>query len=356
MSECRISTDWTYKGMRTLILENEYLRVVSLLDKGSDIIEIRYKPLDIDFMWHSPLDYRNPKMSVESCSRSDGSFLDYYGGGWQDIIPNAGSACSHRGVEWGLHGGTALMPWSCTIEKGEKQEVRAHLMVSCCCYPLSINKRLILKEGQRSFAIKEKVTNNSEQDLEFSWLQHVAFGEPFLKSASLINLAARKGVVHTPEIPGSSLPPGKEFSWPLTTDKEGKEVDLSVIPSREVRAHDLVYLTDVEDGWYALTNTEKRLGFGLVWDKGVFPHIWFWRPLGGAWNHPWFGRAWAIALEPCTSWPATGLSNQISKGTAARLEGGQSIETDVKVVIYTDFSQVKTITSEGVVEGISERT
>lgn len=352
MIGCRVSTDWTYKGMQTLILENEYLRVVSLLDKGSDIIEIRYKPLDIDFMWHSPLGYRNPTMFVESCSRSDGSFLDYYGGGWQDILPNAGSPCTHRGVEWGQHGETALIPWNCVIEKEEKQEVRARLMVNCYRYPLSVNKWLILRQGEKFFTIREKITNNSEQDLEFSWLQHVAFGEPFLKPGNVINLAAKTAVVHTPEIPNSSLPPGKEFKWPILKDKEGKEVDLSIIPKKEGRAHDLIYITNVEDGWYGLTNTKIKLGFGLVWGKRIFPHIWFWRPLGGAWDHPWFGKAWAIALEPCTSWPATGLSDQIKKGTAAKLEGGSSIETEIKVVVYTGFSEVSNITREGIVKGI----
>ena len=38
---CRISDEWTFKGMRTLILENRLLRVVILLDKGSDIIEFQ---------------------------------------------------------------------------------------------------------------------------------------------------------------------------------------------------------------------------------------------------------------------------------------------------------------------------
>ena len=40
LKDCRATTDWAFRGMRTLILENEYLRVVSLLDKGSDIMEI----------------------------------------------------------------------------------------------------------------------------------------------------------------------------------------------------------------------------------------------------------------------------------------------------------------------------
>jgi hypothetical protein len=337
--------------MHTVILENEKLRVVSLLDKGSDIIEILYKPLDIDFLWHSPLGYRNPTMFIESCRRSDGSFLDYYGGGWQDILPNAGSGCTHRGTEWGQHGETALLPWKCIIEKEEKEEVKAHLMVNCCRYPFSVDKWLTLQKEEKFFTIKEKITNNSEQDLEFSWLQHVAFGEPFLEPGSKVDVPAKKVIVHSPEILGSSLPPGKEFTWPLIKDKKGKEVDISIVPKKEVRSHDLVYILNIEDGWYALTNKSLRLGFGLVWDKKIFPHIWFWRPLGGALDHPWFGRSWAIALEPCTSWPATGLLDQIRNGTAAELKAGSSVETEMKVVVYTGFTKVSNINTKGIVKG-----
>lgn len=343
--------DWTYKGMRTLILENAYIRVVSLLDKGADIMEILYKPLDIDFMWHSPLGYRNPSMFIESCSRSDGSFLDYYGGGWQDILPNAGGPCIHRGAEWGQHGETSLMPWKCVIEKDDSIEVVAHLTVDCCRYPFSVDKWLTLRQGEKFLTIREKLTNKSEQDLEFSWLQHVAFGEPFLSPSCVINLAAETAVVHAPEIPWSSLPAGQNFSWPIAKDKKGKEVDLSRIPQKDFQAHDLVYIMGLKEGWYGLTNTEMKLGFGLVWDKSVYPYIWFWRPLGGGWDHPWFGRAWAIALEPCTSWPATGLADQIRKGTAAQLKGASSIETEIKAMIYTDLSKVTRITPGGMAEG-----
>ena len=51
---CRISDGWRYEGMQTLILENELLRVVVLVDKGSDIIEFRYKPRDLDFLFFAP--------------------------------------------------------------------------------------------------------------------------------------------------------------------------------------------------------------------------------------------------------------------------------------------------------------
>ena len=56
---CRLM-EYTYRGLRTLTLENELLRVSILADKGTDIFEFNYKPLDVDFMWRSPWGVRNP--------------------------------------------------------------------------------------------------------------------------------------------------------------------------------------------------------------------------------------------------------------------------------------------------------
>ena len=70
--------DWQYNGMRTLVLENETVRVVSLLDKGSDIIELVFKPLDVDVMWHSPIGHINPKSFTPSINTDSSSFSDVY--------------------------------------------------------------------------------------------------------------------------------------------------------------------------------------------------------------------------------------------------------------------------------------
>ena len=354
MVGCKLSMDWMFKGMRVLIMENEHFRVVILLDKGSDIIEFLYKPLDVDFMWHSPLGYKKPFSFIESCARRDGPFVDYYGGGWQDILPNAGGSCMHRGVEWGQHGETALIPWECEIEKEIPEEEIVHLSTKCYRYPLKIDKWLILRQKEKILTIKEKITNESEQSLEFSWLQHVTFGEPFLSSDCVIDLEAGTILTHTQEIPGSLLPIKAKSDWPIAKDKHGHEIDLSRIPPKEKRTHDLVYIMDLKEGWYAITNTRIKLGFGLIWDKNIFPYIWFWRPLGGAWDYPWFGRAWSVGLEPCTSWPATGLLDQIREGTAAKINANSSIETEIKVVIFNGFKQVKRLFTDGTVEGARE--
>ena len=49
-------------------MENELLRLTILVGKGTDIIELLYKPKDIDFMWISPKNF--------SSSDIKGNFLD----------------------------------------------------------------------------------------------------------------------------------------------------------------------------------------------------------------------------------------------------------------------------------------
>lgn len=77
---CRLM-EYTYEGLRALTLENARLRVSVLVDKGTDIFKFLYKPLDVDFMWRSPLGVRSPVTFVATIPRPEGAFLDYYEGG-----------------------------------------------------------------------------------------------------------------------------------------------------------------------------------------------------------------------------------------------------------------------------------
>ena len=50
----RVTDRFRLDTLRTVILENELLRVTFLVDQGCDIIELLYKPKDVDFLWRSP--------------------------------------------------------------------------------------------------------------------------------------------------------------------------------------------------------------------------------------------------------------------------------------------------------------
>ena len=136
---CRISDAWTLAGMRTLIFENELLRVVVLIDKGSDIIEFRYKPLDLDFLYFAPGGLRNPRQHTLSAP-STGPFLDYYSGGWNEILPNGGPHINYQGAELGQHGEVSLIPWEYAIVADSPQKVAARLWVRPVRTPVFLEK------------------------------------------------------------------------------------------------------------------------------------------------------------------------------------------------------------------------
>ena len=56
---CRISDAWTYRGLKTVVMENELLRISLIADKGADMFELVHKPSDTDFMWRTPWSVRN---------------------------------------------------------------------------------------------------------------------------------------------------------------------------------------------------------------------------------------------------------------------------------------------------------
>ena len=57
---CRVNDEYTYRGMRVLVMEKDILRISLLLDKGTTIYELLYKPLDLDFMFLNNQGIRNP--------------------------------------------------------------------------------------------------------------------------------------------------------------------------------------------------------------------------------------------------------------------------------------------------------
>jgi hypothetical protein len=97
----------------------------------------------------------------------------------------------------------------------------------------------------------------------------------------------------------------------------------------------------------------KGLGFGMVWDKQIFRNVWIWMVYGGLKNYPWYGRAYAVALEPWSSVPDD-LAEAVKAGTQMKLEPGEKICTSLKAIAYESDRRVSKICSEGKVKFIEE--
>ncbi|MDA4114701.1 MAG: DUF4432 family protein [Thaumarchaeota archaeon] len=326
------SLDWHYRGMKTLILENQLIRMVVLVDKGSDVTELVYKPRGVDVLWHSPTGHRSPSGTGGLIGTPDSGFMDCYGGGWQDLLPTIGSGpVELHGATFGLHGETGVLPWKARVDDEEGETVRAVLSVKGRRYPYLLEKTITLREGESRIRISEKLTNTSEQDLEFYWLQHPSFGGRFLAPGCRLELPQGSRVICS-EVNSRGRVADGESEWPIVTGRDGKVIDLSVIPSRDVIAEETTFIR-VREGRYSLVNPTLRLGVELKWDVSVFPWVWFWQNYGVP-DYPYFGKAWNVAVEPSTSLPT-----MMRRGTdtdAPLLKGGASLTTEIEVSLNPD--------------------
>ncbi|MBL8153691.1 MAG: aldose 1-epimerase [Anaerolineae bacterium] len=346
---CRISLDYTYKGMRVAYLENELLRVGVLLDKGADIFDFTYKPRDLDFMWQSPIPMQKPYVATSALP--EGAFHDYYYGGWQEVLPSAGWASQpYQGTFQGLHGEVSLLPFDARITEDSPERVSVRTSVRLYRSPLTLERTLTLERGQASLFIHEKLVNEAEADFAIMWGHHPAFGTPFMDESCVVHTPASKVEVLQYH-PNGLWEPGGDYEFPMVKNRRSGQIeDITRVLPKETRSVDVVFFKQLSEGWYGLTNQRLGVGFGMAWDHNLFKYLWMWQVYGGHTDYPWYGRTYNCALEPFTSYPPAGVANAIQNGTAHIMPPLGVIETDLVAVAY-EGQGVKRVTLAGQVSG-----
>ena len=343
---CRLM-EFTYRGLPAIALQNELLRITLLAGKGGDIFEFLYKPMDVDFMWRSPWGVRDPASFVATSHTPVSSFLDFYEGGWQDCLPTGGNPCEYSGMPFGAHGEVATIPWSYNVVEDTPEQVKVKLWVRTYRTPLYVEKSFTLKRDLAVLHVAEQITNEGRTTLPVMWGQHPALGAPFIDESCYIDLPGGR-VDATHLSPNTRFAPGVH-EWPLVPDQEGGTIDLRHVASVEADTADTVRLFGLPAGWYAVTNTRRKVGFGMAWPLEVFPALWFWQVYGGAYGAPWYGRTYNIALEPFST-PQTDLVSASADGSAHMLEPGETLGASFVAVAYSGISRVASISPEGAVQ------
>jgi hypothetical protein len=318
----RISCDYVYRGHRIAVLENESLAVTLLSDQGGSIVEFRYKPVDVDVLFRAPWGMRTWGAWVPTSANSRGGWIDHYPGGWQVVFPSGGGPSVYQGAELGTHGEVCLMAWDCRIVRDTPDEVSLALSVETQRLPFRMERVLTLRAGSGALEIVETVENLSAQALDCMWGQHPALGEPFLGPELELHLPPCR----IARSPGGGGPPGRIVPgaagmWPHLPGRDGLPVDLRRLPPRGQPAADMLFASELREGWAAACNPRLGMGFGISWPLDVWPYLWIWQELGGTARAPWFGRAYTLGLEPFSSLPDPdhpGLAGAIANGTALR--------------------------------------
>lgn len=308
-------------GLRLVTLENELLRVGVLAGKGADVVEFSYKPRDLDFVWLTPGGVRNPAAYASTSPDPLATFLDTYPGGWQEILPNGGAPSSHLGAAFGQHGEVSNLPWDVRIDEDGEQAVAVTFSVRGQKTPLRLERTMRLAAGEPALSVRETLTNESDVPVRAMWGHHLAFGRPFLRPGCRIELPPGATVIPHPEAihpDGRRVRADRRPAWPIAEGADGEPVDLSVVPPAGTLS-EMLYLTDLPEGRYRITRPEDGIGLEVRWDVAVMPYLWYWQEFGASAGYPWYGRPYAVGLEPFSSYPTNGLAEAVANGTALAL-------------------------------------
>jgi len=344
---CRVSDSWTYRGLKTVVLENELVRVTVLADKGADIYSFVHKASDTDFLWRSPWGVRSPDKFLSTTGSSEAVWLDVYEGGWQTVVPHGGYPSNVTGADLGLHAELNTMPWDAQIVEDTPERVSAKFWARGARTPFFAEKTLSLEAGSATLAIEESVTNEGEEPAPCVWLEHIAIGEPFLSEACRLDVPASTIMNHGELVEeNSQLKPGFEGPWPYSEGMSGEQIDFRTFPGKDTHAVDMAYMSGQENGWYAVTNESTNVGFALRYPTDVFKYLWYWRSFG-AYGYPWYGRTYNVGLEPCSSIGNGGMAASLENGTAMQFAAGETISATIKATAFDGAGEVTDVDEQG---------
>ncbi|MFM2309298.1 MAG: hypothetical protein RLY87_1419 [Chloroflexota bacterium] len=349
---CRVSDEWMLRGLRTLVLENEAIRVTVLLDRGAEIVELRHKPTDIDPLLRLPVAIHDPARATGSIAGSVGNFMDTYLGGWQEIAPSGGPTNTHRGAAYGQHGEVSLLPWDAMVLEDTPERVHVRCTVRGIRTPIHIVRDMIIEGSSPVLQLRESFTNEAGEAIDIMWGHHIAYGLPFLSHGARIATSARQIEAHEAahDNPNRLSQNGARGQWPMLAGPDGVPFDTSIIPAHaDAHGSDVLYHSDYPSdvAWYSLYSAHHQLGVAVAWDATVFSHVWQWHEFSRTGGFPWWGRVHAFALEPWCGYPTNGLADVSARGNQRVLRAGERIETFLTVTLFQEPSTPTAVGRDG---------
>ncbi len=112
------------------------------------------------------------------------------------------------------------------------------------------------------------------------------------------------------------------------------------MPPEEAGVTDFQYLPNISSGWYAVTDADAQVGFGMVFPTDVLPHISLFRSVGG-----WRGLH-LVSVEPSVGYPYD-LAIAKEAGNAGRIKAGATIKATIRAIAYGGVSAVERIEPDG---------
>lgn len=345
MAVCE-ATPIVWKGRRAYRLTNGLIELTVLLG-GGHIADFRAcgSPCNVLFEspWSTiePCEYSPELHSGEYGEGPVGRFLASFTGHALVLgyfgMPNPEETA--RGLP--LHGEAACAEWQVLLSAAD--DARAYLLLEASLpeYQLRVKRTLSLLAGASSTLVEEQVTNFGQADVDYQWVEHATFGEPFFaREEAQLFISAKQGRTWPEGYEGKALLiSDSNFDWPWAQAPSGGRVDLSRAFLRSGTGCVAALLTETErpHGFVAVHNQRLKTVAGHFFDSRRFPWIALWEENCARQYAPWNGKTHARGVEFGTSPMPTGLQKARLAKTLfhtpvfATLPAGETVTTSYQL-------------------------
>ncbi len=288
-------------------LESPAMRVVLNPAQGGRVEGLTDLRSDDNWIYHQV----RPHL-LEAPSRI---YDDVWRGGFEELFPND-APCVFQGRALRDHGEL----WDAPFEVLERGPASVTLSRVCETVPASVLKTIALVPDRPELRLQYALQNRGSGPLPYLFKLHAA-----MRVEAGDELLLPGGTVTPVDQAFSRMIGGPGPSrWPLAEGIAGTPVDLSVVPPREARLAEFVYVSDMPEGWCGVRRGNGGGEIRFSFPPEVFPYCWLFLAYGGWRDH------FTAVLEPCTNMPKD-LDTAWERGACAVLAPGARSEFEVSV-------------------------
>jgi len=315
MSRC-VADAVQWKKRRAYRLSNGRVEVTALLG-GGHIADFRLCGAPMNVLWECPwptIEPQNFSSREHAALYGDGAagrFLSGYTGHALALGYFGMPSPAETTQGLALHGEAASSEWNVASAVADDDSATLVMDVALPVYRLHFRREIFLSADAFTVCITEIVTNLSRAEIEFQWVEHAAFGEPFFASGdATLFISGTRGLTWPAGYEGHEiLCNDAEFRWLYAQSTDGKPIDLSQPFVRDGTGFVAALLTDAdrEDAFVAVHNRRHELVAGYSFDRRIFPWIALWEENRARKSAPWNGRTRVRGVEFGTSPMPLGL-------------------------------------------------
>jgi hypothetical protein len=317
MSPCAVDAV-TWKDRQAYRLSNAKVELTTLLG-GGHIADFRLRGSPLNVLWESPW----PTIEPQTFSSREhaalygdgpvGRFLCGYTGHGLALgyfgMPSSGEA--KQGLP--LHGEAANSLWTVVSAVVDGDSATLVMEVTLPVYRLRFRREMSLAREAFTVCIRETVIDLSGDAIAVQWVEHAAFGEPFLANGeATLFVSGSRGVTWPLGYEGRELLAGDvEYQWPYAPSLDGESVNLSQPFMRDGTGFVAALLADSDrkNAFVAVHNRRHQLLAGYCFDARMFPWIVLWEENRARAYAPWNQRTRVRGVEFGTSPMPLGLAH-----------------------------------------------